>query len=117
MLLLPTVQNRRQPSPDLVELDFEVPASLAYFPDHFPAQPMLPGVVQLGWMIHLAQQNFEISPPFREVRNLKFINPILPGAQLTLTLRRENDNRVKYILRGATREFSSGLLCFAHAAG
>lgn len=117
MLILPVIQNRRQPSPDVVELDFQVPTDLAYFPDHFPAQPMLPGVVQLGWIIHFAQQSFSITPPFREVRGLKFINPILPGAQLLLTLKRTEPALVKYGLRGPQREFSSGALYFAYAAG
>lgn len=116
MLLLPTVHARRHPSPDQVELDFEIPVSLAYFPDHFPAQPMLPGVVQLGWMIHLARENFQLTAPFRAVRNLKFINPALPGAQVTLVLQHQPGKGVKYQLSGRARDYSSGLLCFADAA-
>lgn len=115
MLLQPVLLGARRDAPDCVELEFQVPRSLAYFADHFPAQPMTPGVVQLGWAIHWSQREFSITQPFRKLSHLKFLHPILPDARLRLKLVRDNDRQVSFTYANAQREYSGGRLNFAYA--
>ncbi|MGD0961749.1 MAG: AMP-binding protein, partial [Methylomonas sp.] len=41
-------------------LQLKVPEDLPYFPDHFSAYPILPGVVQIGWADYFAKLLFAI---------------------------------------------------------
>ena len=94
-----------------VELDFELAPDLTYLPDHFPGQPMLPGVVQIGWALRFAAREFGITMPFRRLAQLKFLHPIQPGRQVTLRLQRIADAEVSFSY--TTRQpCSSGRLLF-----
>lgn len=96
---------------DEVEIDLHVPRDLAYFPDHFPEQPMLPGVVQTGWAVRHAERLFGLSQ-LQRLTGLKFLHPILPGVELRLTLVRKGSD-VSFSYANAERECSSGRLRFA----
>ncbi len=94
-----------------VEIDFELAPDLPYLPDHFPGQPMLPGVVQLGWALRFAAREFGITAPFRRLAQLKFLHPIQPGRRVTLRLLRTAETEVSFSY--ATRQpCSSGRLLF-----
>jgi 3-hydroxyacyl-[acyl-carrier-protein] dehydratase len=93
----------------------DVPPQLPCFADHFAGAPMLPGVLQLGWAVRLAQQQFGIDTPLLQVSQLKFQHPIAPGSELSLQLRRGGARDVEFHYRTATRDCSSGRLSFADA--
>ncbi|HUP91112.1 MAG TPA: hypothetical protein VM074_02615 [Solimonas sp.] len=97
-----------------VEIDLHVQRDLEYFPHHFPGQPMLPGVVQLGWAIGQAQRQFGLAP-VRRLSNLKFLHPIAPGLDLVLRLERAAGD-VAFSYATPTRTYSSGRLRFADGA-
>lgn len=69
-----------------VELKFNVEENLHYLQGHFPANPVLPGVVQIAWAEHFAQKYFNISGDFSELSAVKFQNIIRPGLLITLKL-------------------------------
>lgn len=94
-----------------VELDFELPADFEYLPDHFPGQPMLPGVVQIGWALHYAAREWRIEAPFRRLAHLKFLHPIQPGRRVTLSLQRVSATEVSFHY-ATSRACSSGRLLF-----
>jgi 3-hydroxymyristoyl/3-hydroxydecanoyl-(acyl carrier protein) dehydratase len=119
MLEQPPLLSSTRDSESLAELHIWVPASLAYFADHFPAQPILPGVVQLGWAVTNSQRVFEIRQPLRKVSLLKFQHPLRPEVRLVLRLERQAAGpatQVKFSFSSATREYSSGRLSFLDAA-
>ena len=92
MLRIPEI-GRVQRTDTGVRLDFTVPAALEYFAGHFPACPLLPGVVQIGWAIELARQHIPFDAPFRSLAGVKFTRVIQPGAAVRLHLRFDLDRR------------------------
>lgn len=72
---------------DCAELLLKVPEDLLYFRDHFKGHPILPGVVQIGWVEHFGKMLFPIATAFSQLEAVKFINVIQPGCELKLKLR------------------------------
>ena len=99
-----------------VELDLFVPPTLDFFPDHFPRLSILPGVVQLDWAITLGRAHLPLAGNFRGLRALKFINPILPGTVLTLTLAQSAPGELSFSYRNDARAYSSGRVLFGPRA-
>jgi len=68
-----------------------IPYDLAHFSGHFATVPVVPGVAQIGWAMHLAQQDLLPShcPDFRfgGLEVLKFQRLVRPGDELCLVLR------------------------------
>jgi 3-hydroxymyristoyl/3-hydroxydecanoyl-(acyl carrier protein) dehydratase len=100
MTTQPQVQSVRR-SGNAVELDLHVPAALSYFPGHFPRFAMLPGVVQLDWAIALAREYLALRGVFRKLAGLKFQHPILPGAQVTLSLEQPANGEIVFAYTSA----------------
>lgn len=116
MNLDPQTLAIEQTANDEIRIRLAVPAQLPFFADHFPGSPMLPGVLQLGWAVRLAQQQFGIEQPLQQVAQLKFQHPILPDRELWLRLRRSAAQQVSFHYDTAAQACSSGRLQFADAA-
>lgn len=113
---LPVVLARRC-SDARSELDLSIGAGNPCFEGHFPGQPILPGVVQIGWAVHYAGELHGLGPAVTTLEQIKFKRPILPGAQLTLHLTLAGDGRkLRYEYRDAEHSYSSGTLNFGSAA-
>ena len=56
-----------------------LPKNLVYFDGHFEDMPILPGVVQIHWVIELAYEHLKIEGEFIGVDILKFKQIISPG--------------------------------------
>ncbi len=63
-----------------------VPESLVYFKGHFPVQPLLPGVIQVGWTLELARILLCDSIRLKSISLLKFTSPILPADTLQIAV-------------------------------
>jgi 3-hydroxymyristoyl/3-hydroxydecanoyl-(acyl carrier protein) dehydratase len=100
-----------------VEIDLLVPASLDFFPDHFPRLGILPGVVQLDWAIAFGREHLPVAGDFRGLRAVKFQNPILPDTALTLTLTLHAPGELSFAYRAGQRAFSAGRALFAAPGG
>ena len=81
----PVVLNMRT-RPSGVALELRVPATLSWFLGHFASHPILPGVVQLAWVIAYARAHFGLDPAVERIIGLKFQRIIRPGAELELDL-------------------------------
>jgi 3-hydroxymyristoyl/3-hydroxydecanoyl-(acyl carrier protein) dehydratase/acyl-CoA synthetase (AMP-forming)/AMP-acid ligase II len=98
-------------------LQLAVPPDLAYFSGHFPTAPVLPGVVQVEWAMHLGQQLMNLPEKFAGMEVLKFQQLIRPGDEVQLHLRFDpSRGKLYFAYRNETATCSSGriLLEAAH---
>ena len=94
---------------DRRELDLRVPDDLACWPGHFPDFAIVPGVLQLEWVMREIAAWTGRPPDVACVENLKFKRPILPGQELTLVLRSDAEpERFRFQLEDASGALSLG---------
>jgi 3-hydroxymyristoyl/3-hydroxydecanoyl-(acyl carrier protein) dehydratase len=67
-------------------IQLQVPSDLRWFEGHFPEAPILPGVVQLDWVIRLAERYLELPDGFAGMEVIKFQRVIRPGMRIELNL-------------------------------
>lgn len=109
---LPVVIAQRRHSMHC-EIDLIISADNPWFEGHFPGQPILPGVVQIGWAAHFAGELYGIIPIVNTLEQIKFKHTIHPNMQLTLHLTRDiNQNKLHYEYRDAGIIYSNGTLVF-----
>jgi 3-hydroxymyristoyl/3-hydroxydecanoyl-(acyl carrier protein) dehydratase len=116
---------RRQPAsaPILDELEIrageslrcrlEVPRDLAILADHFPAIPVVPAVLQIGWVVDLARGCLGVRDPIQGILVAKFRRLVRPGMVLDLSLEQRADLgqvHFDFAVEGVT--VSSGRLSF-----
>lgn len=101
------------PAPDQLLLRLKVPANLDYFPGHFPVQGILPGVVQIDWVVHFARQYFSPLGRFAKMEVLKFQQIILPDSEIHMQLTyRADTQKVLFEVFAEQQKFASGRLVF-----
>lgn len=99
-----------------VELEFTVDPKLACFKGHFPQQALLPGVIQVHWVGELSKQLFN-AEVFTSMQKVKFINVVLPGQRLKLSIDFESSKKALSFVYTDSADFapriiSSGILKF-----
>jgi len=72
---------------DIHVLSLALPLDLACFVDHFPAAPVLPGVLQIAWALEFASSRFGTPTTCRGMDQLKFQRLLRPGDRVDLHLR------------------------------
>jgi hypothetical protein len=84
----PTQARKRLVEKNSHEAIFELiaPGDLLYFDGHFPDRPILPGVVQVDWVIECGRQCFDLPPFFRGIHALKFQRIIPPETPVRLEI-------------------------------
>ncbi|GGJ99010.1 AMP-binding protein [Pseudomonas matsuisoli] len=73
-----------------------VPLDLAHFSGHFATTPILPGVVQVDWVMSLARELMPLPPRFGGLEVLKFQQLVRPGDHILLTLRFDTERSKLY---------------------
>lgn len=107
---LPVVVDRID-SADGVCLHLELPASLTWFDGHFPSDPILPGVAQIGWAITFARERFGLNADPTAIERVKFLRTARPNERLMLELKREETTILwQFSTRG--KPLSHGRLIF-----
>ena len=98
------------------QLRLQIPHDLAYFSGHFPATPVLPGVVQVDWALMLAQELMELPTQFAGMEVLKFQQLIRPGDDVQLELRFDQERgKLHFAFRMADKPCSSGRIVLVAA--
>lgn len=98
-----------------VTLNLYVPIELDFFSGHFPEQPILPGVVQLDWVIKFAHQYLAVTGGFSSLDHIKFQAPILPDAHLELDLTWIRSKQlVEFSFTAAQQKHSSGRIVLSN---
>jgi hypothetical protein len=99
-----------------VRLRLRLPADLAQFEGHFPAAPVLPGVVQLHWAVEEGRRRFGLRGGFAGLKQLKFMRPLLPGDEAALELHPDGDG-LRFSYDSAQGRHSSGRVLLGSAHG
>lgn len=96
-------------SDNIATLELQVPDDLFWFKGHFPTQPLLPGVVQLNWVMYYSNKLFAIKPEVEAIEIVKFQLPILPNDQLLLQINWNNTlNKLQFTYTVANKIASTG---------
>jgi len=95
-----------------VLLQLRVPAELGYFPGHFPAHPVLPGVVQLRWIEILAKQYQLVVGEFQRIDKLKFMRIMSKDYAVELEMSMKNDKTLQFQYRSEHGIHASGKMFF-----
>ena len=91
-----------------VELDLRIDADLAVLEGHFPEQPIVPGVCLLDWAVLYAVRHLGRLEAGATRFQVKFRRVILPGIDVTLSLRLASGGRVKFEYRGSDMVYATG---------
>ncbi|MFN2375413.1 MAG: AMP-binding protein [Candidatus Binatia bacterium] len=101
---------------DAVVLRFVVPRDLAYLDGHYDAFPLVPGAVQILWVLAATGRLLGRSVSAQRMEAIKFKSVLRPAQEFAMRLRvdqgetREDGARVAFTLAGDGRVFSSGRL-------
>lgn len=97
-------------------LTLRIPVDLQHFDVHFPALPILPGVVQIAWALAHGAARFGTPAACRRVEMLKFQQPLRPGDVVQLRLRYEATlRRLQFGYASDDAQYSSGRLLWERA--
>ncbi|CZF83733.1 hypothetical protein GCE9029_03983 [Grimontia celer] len=99
-----------------VTLTLRVDSSLEDFKGHFPTFPILPGVTQIDLAMRYAEEYLPLDGQFGGMEVIKFQDPILPEAVVTLTLTWDPEKRKLYFsYQSKDRAHSSGRVLISEA--
>lgn len=86
MIDCPEVPNSLIRDQNSLSVEIFLDPKLHWFKGHFPAQPLLPGVVQIQWALYYAQKLLAKPMRITSVPQLKFMYPVLPGQTIKLRI-------------------------------
>lgn len=75
-----------------VVLALEVLLAHEAFAGHFPQKPILPGVVQIDWVMQMAVEFFDLQGAYAGDIQIKFKDTILPSKPLLLSIQFDRPN-------------------------
>ena len=90
-----------QPMPDADKLAAEVrvPADSPWFDGHFPGNPVLPGIAQLGMVFDLISRAFSEAIRVTDVSRVRFKQLIVPEDRLAVTAEPKAGRQGAYTFR------------------
>ncbi len=83
---LPVVLKQAKTSRASCETLLRVPPDLLSLQGHFDAMPIVPGVVQISWVLHFAENLTGLAGSMIALDNVKFRRLVQPGQELSLEL-------------------------------
>jgi len=96
-------------SSDAVRLRYKLSAESPYFEGHFPAEPLFPGVAQLGLVLNAARL---LGGPFAlaGLRGVRFRRLLRPGDECEVSLARVEPASLRFEVRSAEGVAAAGVL-------
>jgi 3-hydroxymyristoyl/3-hydroxydecanoyl-(acyl carrier protein) dehydratase len=85
-----------------------VPADHPAFAGHFPGTPILPGVVLLDAVLQIIINASGISQDLCEISSVKFLNPAIPGCELTIRHTASASGAIRFDVSAGMRKIASG---------
>lgn len=95
-----------------VLLQLKIQAELSYFQGHFPAYPVVPGVVQLRWIESLARKFNLVDGEFQRVDKLKFMRVMSEDYEVELELSKPKPDTVQFKYSSEHGIHASGKMIF-----
>ncbi|MCO6537914.1 MAG: hydroxymyristoyl-ACP dehydratase [Gilliamella sp.] len=102
------------------DIELTISSDLFWFEGHFKSQPLLPGVVQLNWVLHYTQKYIDDSLHLLSIDVIKFQCPVIPEDRLTLHLKwHEKIKKLEFIYtfitpNNSNKIASTGKLTLCH---
>lgn len=90
-----------------------VPRDLACFAGHFPGFPLVPGVLQLDWVMEIAAALTGFDAAIEELLRVKFGEVLRPGDDFRVRVELEDDRLVRFRLWSERGEHAVGRLRLA----
>ena len=103
----PVVQNPIK-TDNLLSADLTFLGDSAYFKGHFEKCPVLPGVIQLHFVIKFINLFFNKNIKVYDIIKLKFTNLILPDTLIHLEINRLNDDEFSFCYEKGSIKYSAG---------
>jgi len=98
------INNTDDSRTDELSVDIQVPPESSWFSGHFPGEPILPGIAQLGMVFDAikrwAGQDFKLTG----IRRVRFKLVIRPDDPLRLTVKPQKNDAWAYDFRIQVRE-------------
>jgi 3-hydroxymyristoyl/3-hydroxydecanoyl-(acyl carrier protein) dehydratase len=85
-----------------------VPHDLSCFPGHFPGAPAVPAVLQLDWVMDLADSLLDGPASVEGIDLARFPAPLGPGECFRIRVQARADGRIEFRAWGGEREFLRG---------
>ena len=112
--LLPTILNQLSSS-NSIKYELYIDPKLTWFRGHFDDLPILPGVTQIDWIMHLSQNIYRHSRCIHSIERLKFTKPIIPNTNLNCDITLESsDSSISFIYYDDSATYSSGRIVIAN---
>lgn len=94
-----------------LQAQFYITEDLPYLKGHFDKKPVLPGVVQVGWALSLAEKAFARSFVFRGLKGMKCTQLVLPPIDIEFKVRFFPDKHyLKFESRTPVGKCASGVI-------
>ncbi|MDR1982557.1 MAG: hypothetical protein LBQ08_02035 [Holosporaceae bacterium] len=92
---------------DKLELTLLFHESAIFFRGHFENFPVLPGVVQLHYVVRFIEEYFYGNISVKSLGKVKFLKMIFPGRQVFLKLIKNDKTRFSFLFEAENRETCS----------
>lgn len=93
-----------------ISREFVLPAGHAVLPGHFPGDPIVPGVILMGWCEELAGQLADAPVIVHDWPNVKFLHPLKPDQVCRVTLKRSTGTQAVFSITSDAQLIATGTL-------
>jgi acyl-CoA synthetase (AMP-forming)/AMP-acid ligase II/3-hydroxymyristoyl/3-hydroxydecanoyl-(acyl carrier protein) dehydratase len=99
---------------DYLERSCRVPRDLGCFSGHFPGHPVVPGALQLDWVMDVAAELLDAPPRIAELESLKFSAPLRPGHVFRIHVRNVANDQIDFTISAEGVDYTRGRVRLAH---
>ena len=93
------IKNIYDSNPEEISLDIQVPSESNWFSGHFPGEPILPGIAQLGMVFDAINRSEGRNIKITGIRRVRFKQIIRPDDPLHLTIKPHKNGSGAYDFR------------------
>lgn len=95
-----------------METEIIFSADESFFKGHFPGRPVTPGVMLIDKAVAAVERFSGKKIVLRELRKVKFSNPVLPGESVKLRIEQRSEGEAVYSFSKENVQCASGVMRF-----